>query len=86
MLVLLGNIVVQVVPPFTEDSHLETLPVTVPLKVNMPLFAPEHTMALGPTVPPALVGLIVTVCMEVFGPLQPALLAVMTLEPLQPAT
>ena len=52
--------VVQVVNGATELSHLTTLPV-LPLSVNVPLVAPEQIVVPPLTLPPALVGLTVTV-------------------------
>ncbi len=52
--------VVQVVNGATELSHLTTLPV-LPLNVNVPLVAPEQIVVPPLTLPPALVGLTVTV-------------------------
>ena len=52
--------VVQVVNGATELSHLTTLPI-LPLSVNVPLVAPEQIVVPPLTLPPALVGLTVTV-------------------------
>ena len=52
--------VVQVVNGATELSHLTTLPV-LPLNVNVPLVEPEQIVVPPLTLPPALVGLTVTV-------------------------
>ena len=52
--------VVQVVNGATELSHLTTPPV-LPLSVNVPLVEPEQIVVPPLTLPPALVGLTVTV-------------------------
>ena len=38
-------------PPFVEDSHLTTDPVS-PVKLSVPLLAPEQTVASASTDPP----------------------------------
>jgi hypothetical protein len=48
-------IVVQVVPPLIDCSHLITLPV-LPLNVTDPLLPVEHTVAVPPAVPPTETG------------------------------
>jgi hypothetical protein len=48
-------IVDQVLPLLTEDSHLIIFP-ELPVRFNVPLLLPEHTVALPLTVPPAVTG------------------------------
>ena len=57
------EIVLHVLPPSVELSHLITLPVC-PLSVNVPLLEPEQTVALDETVPPTETGLTVIVADE----------------------
>jgi hypothetical protein len=52
-----------------EDSHLTILPVC-PLKVNVPEFTPEHTVAFALIDPPTVAGLTVSVTSEEFTPAQ----------------
>lgn len=54
------DMVVQVVPPFVEYSHLITLPVS-PDNVSVPLLLPEHTVALPLTEPPTETGSTVSI-------------------------
>ena len=49
-----------------EDSHLTTDPVC-PLKVNVVLLVPEHTVAAPATVPPTETGVIVIVAAALFA-------------------
>ena len=49
------TIEVHEIPPFVEDSHLIMFPV-YPLKVNIPLFDPEQTVAALAIVPPTETG------------------------------
>ena len=60
---------VHVDPPLVEDSHLLMLPV-FPLNVNVPLFVPEQTAELVPTVPPTETGFTVIVATDEFAALQ----------------
>ena len=54
---------VHVLPPSVENSHLITLPV-LPERVRVPLLAPLHTVAVPEVVPPTDVGDTVTVAVE----------------------
>jgi hypothetical protein len=67
--VVVFAIAVQLVPPLVEDSQRITLPV-FPLKVNVPLLVPEHTVASAPTVPPTETGFTVIVAADEFAALQ----------------
>ena len=62
-------IVVQVVPPLMEDSHLTTEPVW-PLKASVPLLAPEQTAAFEATEPPTEPAFTVIVAAEEFAGVQ----------------
>ena len=62
---------IQVVPPFVEDSHRETLPVD-PVNVRTPVPVPQKE-ALLLTVPPTDPGVTVIVAAEEFAILHPAL-------------
>lgn len=53
----------QVDPPSVDNSHLTTEPVS-PDSVRLPEFDPEHTLALGETLPPTLTLSIVMVATE----------------------
>ena len=57
------EIVLHVLPPSVELSHLITLPVC-PLSVSVPLLEPEQTVALEETEPPTETGLTVIVAAE----------------------
>lgn len=57
------GILLQVVPPSTEDSHLITEPVS-PERLREPEFEPEHTVVFAETVPPTLAASTVTVAAE----------------------
>ena len=60
--------------------------VAVAVYVTVPV--PWHRVDVAPRVKTGVptVGVIVTVCVAVLGPLQPAAVAVITLVPVQPAT
>ena len=60
VLVVLAISVTLVKPDDNEDCHLVTAPV-LPLKVNVVVLFPVHTVAEPATVPPTVVGLTVTV-------------------------
>ena len=82
----------QLAPASIEVCHPVTAPVS-PLKVIVPLW-PIQPVIIFPgagalvivSKPPTEVALIVTTCVVVTGPLQPAALAVMVEVPLQLAT
>ena len=79
----------QILPPFTDCSHLIIVdPTLFPDNVIAPLFAPVHTVngVAGESVPGVVVAFTVTTCVVVAGPLQPAAEAVILVVPLQLAT
>ncbi len=55
----------QLVPPFTEDSHLTMFPV-YPLNASVPLLAALHTVALEEILPPTDAGTTVMVAGDEF--------------------
>ena len=63
------EIVVHVVPPFVDDSHLITLPV-LPVKLSVPVLVPEQTVAAEFTVPPTETGFTVMVAGVEFADVQ----------------
>ncbi len=56
-------------PPLMEDSHLTTEPVC-PLKLSVPLLAPEQTVASDATEPPTETALTVIVAAAEFADAQ----------------
>ena len=67
--VVVFAIVVHEEPPLVEYSHLAILPV-LPVKLSVPLFAPEQTVAFEFTVPPTETGFTVIVTEIEFAEVQ----------------